>query len=417
MTDTLAQDFAVQPLQTTDSGYRDPLGRYYTRSDISQLLVACISSRRPRLIVDLGCGSGSLMQAARDRWQGATIIGVDLDASAVRHTGRPSGHTIETDALHVNLPQNPSFINGGADVAVCNPPYIRPKWRKQFATILSSAGISVAPAAFAEAGAVILFLAQNLRLLKPGGTLGLIVPDSLISGEKLQDFRKQLCDSHTVERVIKLPRRAFIATEAQTHILILRKSTGFREPIKLQSLSSGRKLVTLAVASREEAVWRMDGEAILKRRAAQGASGHPTLRDLGATVHRGKLTSCDARTLAGSFHTSDFSGQSSISFSRHRSIAALRNASRQVLAGPGDILVARVGRNLASQICYVERGHAVLSDCVFCLRAPHEMATRIFTFLISKAGRYSLSTAARGVAASYLTRQALLDVGVPLMEH
>lgn len=54
-------------------------------------LVARVDAREPRLVYDLGCGSGELTSTLADRWPGAQVVGVDNDpamlAKAADHAG------------------------------------------------------------------------------------------------------------------------------------------------------------------------------------------------------------------------------------------------------------------------------------------------------------------------------------------
>lgn len=75
-----------------------------------------------------------------------------------------------------------------AHSALCNPPYIRPGWRSHFGQILEDAGLSGVFPHIKCVPADILFIAQNLRFLRPSGKLGLILPDGIIAGEKCGAF-------------------------------------------------------------------------------------------------------------------------------------------------------------------------------------------------------------------------------------
>ena len=55
----------------------------------------------------------------------------------------------------------------------------------------------------------VIFLLHNLRLLKKGGTLGIILPDGLITGKKFQILRQSLLSNHRIEAVIQLPDNSF----------------------------------------------------------------------------------------------------------------------------------------------------------------------------------------------------------------
>jgi type I restriction enzyme M protein len=80
------------------------------------------------------------------------------------------------------------------------------------------------------------------------------------------------------------------------------------------------------------------------------------------------------------------------------------------LALPGDILIARVGRSLADQVALVVHGPCVISDCIFALRATDNHRECLYRFLDSELGRLALGSAARGVAARFMSKSNLLDI-------
>lgn len=197
----------------------DPWGRYYTSPDVSYSLVERIEVRKPKLVLELGSGSGSLCSAAANRWQDAQIITVDVDRHVTKRMdadragpGLKHSHFVH-DALDEALSDKIGLRLGTVDVAVCNPPYIRPRWRSDFGKILEDAGLSGALASLHDAGADLLFLAQNLRLLRHNGKLGLILPDGLVTAERFSGVRQTLMRQHMVEQVVQLPRGVFKGTE------------------------------------------------------------------------------------------------------------------------------------------------------------------------------------------------------------
>ena len=84
-----------------------------------------------------------------------------------------------------------------------------------------------------------------------------------------------------------------------------------------------------------------------------------------------------------------------------------------VVAEVGDILVARVGRNLSEKICLVPRGRVIISDSVIALRVTPEQRDRIFLFLKSPRGRSALDSASHGVGARFITIEGLLALPLP----
>jgi len=401
----------------TTSRYSDPYGRYYTHGDVAKVLVSAMGRAPKGVVIELGAGDGALVGEASRRWTGARFITVDIDQNAgssqlPEQVNASFSHHV-ADALDAQLAQKIGLDVGTAHSALCNPPYIRPSWRSHFGQILEDAGLSGVYPHIKCIPADILFIAQNLRFLRPGGKLGLILPDGIIAGEKCGALRHALTTAHRLERVIELPRRIFQGTEAKAYVVVLTKQGKPADAITLQRLEADGSLTGTVDLPADEAILRLDYSFhCLPTQKAPKRLGNATLRDFGATVVRGSYSSsergaCDFPV----FHTTDFTGISvpkafQLSKARAETIDAL-------FAEPGDILVARVGRNLEEKVAVVERGRVALSDCILRIRAAPNMNFKILKFFSSQAGRLALHTVSHGVGAKFITRDALLDMVIP----
>ena len=405
----------------------DPWGRYYTSPEVSRCLIERIDVPNPKLVLELGSGSGSLCAAAASRWQAARLITVDSDKCASK---RQSEHSLDQsaqhshfvhDALDEDLPNKIGLRLGTVDVAVCNPPYIRPRWRADFGSILEDAGLSGTLASLHDAGADLLFLAQNLRLLRRKGKLGLILPDGLVTAERFSGVRRALLRQHLIEQVVQLPRSVFKGTEAQTYLAVLSKMAGETDQLTLRQLGPDGQLSSAVNVPQELAAKRMDYTFHAQASSAQRMQGgHRRIQvgDALTDVIRGSICSSEiAGFPTAVFHLGDFAkpdGENVIRMVPKRfsiSDHAARTMSRNVhLAWPGDILLARVGRNLQNRLALVVHGPCVLSDCIFALRATEEHRERLYRFFESDAGQRALATSAHGVAARFLSKQNLLEI-------
>ena len=129
----------------------DHLGRYYTQSLISSFLVEHLPAKHPGAVLDLGAGEGALTVAASSKWSDAALITVDVDveASSILTRRLISGgfkghhHHLPRDALGAELraalTRHSCTLPG---VAVCNPPFLVHKWRKEYSEILEDVGFA-----------------------------------------------------------------------------------------------------------------------------------------------------------------------------------------------------------------------------------------------------------------------------------
>lgn len=405
----------------------DHWGRYYTSSVISQSLIDKIEANKPKLILELGSGSGSLCTAAAARWHDAQLVTVDVDRQAlnqmnVSHSGRQVRHThFVHDVLDEALSDKIGLQLASVDVAVCNPPYIRPRWRADFSKILEGAGLSDALTSHHDAGADLLFLAQNLRLLRRNGKLGLILPDGLVTAEKFFRVRRALLRQHLVEQVVQLPRNVFKGTEAQTYLVVLSKMGGETNQVALRRMADDGCLSEPVQVAQDAAEKRLDytfhAQISPAKRSGDGCR-KMVVRDALMDIVRGTVCSSDiAEFRVPVFHLGDFAAPSAENLVRIvpkyfalNESEAQRAATQARLALPGDILLARVGRGLQDRLAQVVHGPCVISDCVFALRPINEHREKLYEFFDSDLGRSALASSAHGVAARFLSKANLFDI-------
>ena len=396
----------------------DCLGQFFTSPSVGELLISKITEADPQLILDLGSGNGVLSSAALRRWSRASLISVDID----EHVGARSrlqlveaakgryAH-IHADVLSSDLSSRLGVLQGSVDVTVCNPPYSRLRWRKHFDALLDEVGLRVLPPSN-EIPAEVLFIAQNLRLLGKGGQAGLIVPDALISGIRYAPLRRALVREHSVKSVIQLPLGSFVGTEARAHIVILTKRPSQAQTVELALFSEEKGLGSSIQISFEQAENRLDFDYHSTRMREIG-SGR-ALKDIATAINRGTLNSSEIRaTKVPTFHLNNFAEQDNRKKVRLRgSIDILSKTPKRVVARPGDILLARVGRQLENQVCEVDSGYALLSDCVYRIEVPQPLRRNLLNHLSSERGRALLRSAAHGSAARHLSKQDLLSLFV-----
>lgn len=396
----------------------DPLGRYYTDPLMAALLATAMAevlgSRKPARVLDLGAGAGALVEAVAQHWPAAQYQTVDVDPAAqsalLSTRWGPAFSHHHGSALDARLADD--LVRGGYfDAAVCNPPYIRLAAEPHFAFIAEQAGLSDAWPCGRQLPSDILFIAQNLRLLAPGGVLGLILPDGVAAGERYQALRRALITQHRLAAVIEMPRRVFKNTDAKAHILVLEKNAFEERTLAVRRVEAGGTLSEPIALTAEQAIERLDYSFYV------GAAAHPSeacLESLGATVWRGRISSADRKALGFPvFHTSDFDGGAAVP-SRFALTPSQASHSRGAVAMPGDILLARIGRTLEQKVCQVATGPVAISDSVLALRLPVESAGAVYEFLTSSEGRSALAALAHGVAARFITAGALMrDLSIP----
>lgn len=403
---------------------RSQFGRFYTMPVIGQALVDLMGMHRPERLLDLGVGGGSLTLAAAKQWSNLDLLTIDVDVTSNRRVTEllsteeiRSHRHLRTDALEPGLADLVRDEFGTFDAAVCNPPFTTPVWRRGFDQILEESGFSGCMPVLADSDSALLFLSQALRLLGQQSTLGIILPDSLVSGVKYRKFRQELLHRYRVDAVVRLPNKSFMHTEAVAHIVIVRKGYGGSTVIPLRKLADGRLTSEITTVNVEQATARMDFDfhttSAVNPTGAKGSMVHH-LGDIVLGVHRGSVQATISRQ-AGMrvFHTTEMP-QSTLGKWIALDGQRLELNDRRIWAEPGDILVARVGRNLERKVLGVLSGFALMTDCVYRVRVPNDRATTVLKQLSSDYGRAWLASRSSGVGARHLSLSDLLNFPVYL---
>ena len=235
-----------------------------------------MSLPRADTVLELGVGEGALLGPAFARWKDARLITVDIDEHSVSSLLQryPAHAHFCLDALDLRLPERLELQPRSVDAAVCNPPYIRNEWRPAFSELLEDAGLSGCIPVHRDAAAEVLFLAQNLRLLRDGGSLGIIVPDRIVTGSSMRLLREHLVEEHGLVAVIQLPERIFRKTEAKTYILVLNKKRPSSGQLPLYKLDASGALSRPPKILSEQASERLDFDYFSFSRADLGSVGN-----------------------------------------------------------------------------------------------------------------------------------------------
>lgn len=394
------------------------LNSFYTRTSIGELFASLIGNIAPENILDLGAGDGSLSHAASKRWPAAKYVTVDIDTTinsslAYGFSSNQTQHShYVLDVLDLELLLH-LRQEGKFDLAVCNPPFYKPKLTHEHRMILDEADLTEACPSAADNSAEVLFLGQNLRLLKNGGTVALIASDGLLTGWRSRAFRRTVLRKHKVECVLQLPNHSFHNTEARCFILVLKKNMGPTNEVKLMRYNNDIGLLEPLLVSPEEAESRMDYNYHYHFTSQVPSQNTIRLRELGADVRRGSLGTVERRS--GSmpiFHTTDFralkDGILNVTPSQ------IPDNPKVVVAEPGDIIMARVDRSLHQKVAIVRTGKIALTDCVYRIRLPFQDQNIAFKALRSDAGKATLLAATKGVGARLIGKADLLDLSLPV---
>jgi type I restriction enzyme M protein len=205
-------------------------------------------------------------------------------------------------------------------------------------------------------------------MLKSGGEAGVILPDSIFSSKRFREFRQYLIVEHNIKKVIELPSKIFNKTEAKTHILIFNKERvkSSSNPIELRKLLDSGKLSSPIFINELFGIERLD----YSYHTIRSCSNNDDIL-LGSIIKisRGRLNSKEVKNLRKpTIHITDINSfDYKYTLQGDKDLLNLNNG-RYVIAEPGDILMARVGRNFHEKIVLVNKGYAIASDCLFIIK-------------------------------------------------
>lgn len=373
--------------------------QYYTPGAQSSRLIGELPAPTMRqsatTVMDLGAGQGDLLAAAYQRWPSAQLLGVDIDkrnVATIRHR-LPGIRCLTADALKFDLPKRLGIDENSTDIAVANPPYGALESGSKVIKVLRQAGLDDVVSE-KRISRELIFLAQNLRLLRPGGSLVAVVPQGLGTAPHLAELRAALMQRHGLYKVVELPAKTFAGTEARTLALFMTKGASSQVVEYVPASGTAHCLDVAQIRERIDAKFH---QRTLKLST--------NLLEIGAEIVRGSLTHKDAQKLRWSaFHTTDFHQYPS-------GLAKLPGtacpSTKFVSAEKGDILLARVGTRCLGKMVWVKSGTAVLTDCVYRIRVEPIFQKQIFNALRSTHGQDWLASIAHGTCAFVVSKRDL----------
>lgn len=397
-----------------DISKMDTLARYYTQEKISQLLINKFDAVEPKRIIELGIGDGSLSLAAFKRWSGAKYFGVDIDDNSISNIKRnlPFVEISNYNSLEHNIPIKLNIEDGSMDIAICNPPYLKHKIIEEDKLLFKRAKLNSC-CSCKQITTDVVFLAQNLMFLKDGCELGIILPDSILTNHYFQGLRSDLLSNHNIKCIIQLPDKVFSKTEARTHILVIEKNGKSENRVEVSKANFEGEITHSIFVEKYKLVQRMDFDFHYWNLKQDGQTEKKlTIEDVVISLSRGNKTKkCLEELNISYFHTNSFKSKQLYVESDSTANEFPTNLS---LAGPGDILIARVGKRCIGNIVMINKGFIPFSDCIYRLRVLEFYKDKTFESLISERGQSWLQAYAHGVCARLISKSDLLKFQIDI---
>lgn len=189
--------------------------------DLIRLTIDLLSPKKGARFIDPACGIGGLLVEAAKR--GAEVTGIERNIGVAQYAEVNlalfglTGEVLVRDILDINYEATP-VESGSYDCAGVNPPYgLRINDRRLTDFFLGTTKRSQ----FVEA----LLLERTLRLLKTGGRMAIVLPESLLFFDSTYDVREFILRRSIVKAIISLPAGTFSPfSSIKTSLLILESS-------------------------------------------------------------------------------------------------------------------------------------------------------------------------------------------------
>lgn len=238
------------------STFRGSLGAYFTPRNIVEFMVALLEPRMGDHILDPACGTGGFLIGVIQYWRkqlasaaiGAEeirnqislaseshIFGLDINSRMARVTklnltfhGAPGSIVLNQHGLLADPSpgvQGRTAENGMFDVILANPPFAG--FERNRAILSRYATARRSDGSIRSLNKSLPFVEHIIRLLKPGGKCGLVLPTSIFNAQEASfvSLRELILRETKILSIIGLPKTAFVHTDCgvQGALIFLKK--------------------------------------------------------------------------------------------------------------------------------------------------------------------------------------------------
>jgi type I restriction enzyme M protein len=195
-------------------------GEYYTPRAVTAFMAERIDPRPGEILLDPACGTGGFLTCSirhmREKYVKTPADEAEMQASLRALEKKPLPHMLCVTNMLLHGMEDPSFVRHDntlarpyvsytnadrVDVVLTNPPF----GGKEEPGIESNFPSHLQTRETAD-----LFLALIMRLLKPGGRAGVVLPDGSLFGEGVKTrLKEQLMAECKLHTIVRLPNSVF----------------------------------------------------------------------------------------------------------------------------------------------------------------------------------------------------------------
>ncbi|EHU1441309.1 N-6 DNA methylase [Acinetobacter baumannii] len=381
--------------------HTDILGRYYTPIAIAKIMCEVTGKFQNKSVIDLGCGTGNLIEGALHVWKECNFHAFDVDFNALEillNKGKPNVSIFQLDII------NSTNFKLKYQVGISNPPYTYYE-RNNILYLDNQSPLDEELLKLKKIPAPFLFLRHLTTCIQKDGYISIILPNGLLSNKLYSGIREILIKNYTILKVISLQKKTFEKTETNAHILILKlKKPKNSYSIQYFSLKD-MKLNEGFLRKSTNCIERLD----FQYQQNCFSKDSSKISDFIDNIYRGNIHSKAIKSEnLNIFHSTDFTKDSVEIPSKFYKSTNLNYK----FAESGDILIARVGRNFFKKIALVKNGNIYISDCIIVLKPKKGFSKYLLDYLRSKNGQFFLENISHGTGAKHINFKQLINIPI-----
>lgn len=411
------------------------LGQFFTPPEVAEFIVsfALVHLDKAERAIDPACGEGVFLSALLKHGF-KEVWGVDIDPNVLNRMSesiKERAKIIIGDALIRSPTLSQVFVlpENYFDLAVGNPPFSAKYGRisdyrlKQYKISKNKRSEAIE----------VLFLERFISLVRPGGVVGIIIPDGILINKNYEYVRKFILNFNIIA-IISLPRGLFnsnLRVTSKTSILFLKKERNKGSDVFMFEISSINDLPKVIEAyEMKEGLWVKPNSDCLhpkcwKKPNIQFKSGLEVqpLEKLIIEMKTGRTEYGSKRRFTNKglrFISAKVVTPYGLDFKRDEKFVEPNSLmdKKSAHVKPDDVLFVRVGVGCAGRTVVVvdENDTGIADDWIYIIRVdknkilPHYLAI----FLQTRFGKEQLESIKRGVGTVTIPQFELKKVLIPI---
>lgn len=349
---------------------------FYTPEKLIYRLICLLDDTEIEIhnVIDINCGQGAMLKAAKQKYDEAELIGVDIIDNDFYKSMEKCRFFHEDGFNYVKR------CKKKYDIILSNPPF----------GATESCALSQPIKELAKKRIECQMLNANLSLMHDNSRLIIILPETFVNGASYNNVRKAIYRKYHVHCIVTLPDDTFGARRIKTYAILL-----------WGHYCAQDTLVYVAKHIGEE--WELEKkQSIPDNEVKEGRWGGKFAKTINTKIRiiRGNISSkdfCDFGVPV--YHSAG--RKEGIWRPSIRYVDSKKVSDRKAMVG--DVIINRVGHSTGFWWINTENDY-LISDCLFAVRGLKNIE-HIFKE-ISVEGRLDIPL--RGVASSYITQADVL---------